>query len=123
MADEQLGAASREFLRMLVSIAMAALAYVGVKGNLGKAVKIAQSMPPVGTMPAVAGAGGRVGPMAVAGEGVKLGVPGPAGPLGTAGGMKMHTDKEGGGGSDKPEPKAAADEPAKLDEPSFASRE
>jgi hypothetical protein len=43
--DEQLGAASREFLRMLVSIAMAALAYTGVKGNLGKAVKIAQAMP------------------------------------------------------------------------------
>jgi hypothetical protein len=37
--------------------------------------------------------------------------------------MKIHTDKEGGGGSDKPEPKAAADEPAKLDETSFASRE
>jgi hypothetical protein len=113
--DEQIGAASREFLRMLVSIAMAALAYMGVKGNLGKAVKIAQSMPPVGMVPAVAGAGGRVGPMAVAGEGVKLGVPGPAGPLGTAGGMKMHTDKEGGGGTDQPKPKAAADEPAKLD--------
>ncbi|HEX8112343.1 MAG TPA: DUF4157 domain-containing protein [Kofleriaceae bacterium] len=112
--DEQLGAASREFLRMLVSIAMAALAYTGVKGNLGKAVKIAQAMPPAGMVPALAGAGGRVGPTAVAGEGVKLGVPSPAGPLGTAGGMKMHTDKEGGG-SGKSEPKAAADEPAKLD--------
>jgi hypothetical protein len=119
--DEQLGAASREFLRMLVSIAMAALAYTGVKGNLGKAVKIAQSMPPAGLVPAVAGAGGRGGPTAVTAEGVKLGVPGPAGALGTAGGMKVHTDKEGGGSSDKPEPKAAADEPAKLDEPSFAN--
>jgi hypothetical protein len=118
--DEQLGAASREFLRMLVSIAMAALAYTGVKGNLGKAIKIAQAMPPAGMVPALAGAAGRVGPTAVAGEGVKLGVPSPAGPLGTAGGMKMHADKEGGG-SDKPEPKAQADEPAKLDEPSFAS--
>jgi len=77
-SDEQLGAASREFLRMLVSIAMAALAYTGVKGNLGKAVKIAQAMPPAGMVPALAGANGRVGPMAVAGEGVKLGVPGPA---------------------------------------------
>jgi hypothetical protein len=77
MADEQLGAASREFLRMLVSIAMAALAYVGVKGNLGKAVKIARSLPPVGMMPAVASAGGQVGPVAVAGEGGKLGVPVP----------------------------------------------
>jgi len=36
--------------------------------------------------------------------GVKLGVPGPAGPLGTAGGMKMenHDKDGGGGGSDKP---------------------
>jgi len=56
---------------------------------------IAQAMPP-------AGMGG--GPAAAAGEGVKLGVPSPAGPLGSAGGMKMHTDKEGGGSSDKPDP-------------------
>jgi len=120
--DKQVGDASREFLRMLVSIAMAALAYLGVKGNLGKAVKIAQAMPPVGMVPALAGAGGRAGPMAVAGEGVKLGVPGPAGPLGTSTAMMTkHGEGEGGGGSDKPEPKAAADEPAKLDEASFAS--
>jgi hypothetical protein len=93
--DEQLGAASREFLRMLVSIAMAALAYTGVKGNLGKAVKIAQAMPPASMVPALAGAGGRAGPMAAAGEGVKLGVPGPAGPLGTAGAMMTkHGDGE-----------------------------
>lgn len=118
--DEQLGAASREFLRMLVSIAMAALAYTGVKGNLGKAVKIAQSMPPAAMVPALAGASGGVGPMAAAGAGVKLGVPSPVGPLGTAGGMEMRTDKEGGG-SDKPEPKPTADEPAKLDEPSFTN--
>lgn len=119
--DEQIGAASREFLRMLVSVAMAALAYTGVKGNLGKAVEIARAMPPVGMVPAFVGAGGRVGPTAVTGEGVKLGVPGPAGPIGTAGGMKMHAEKEDGGGSDKPEPKTKADEPAKLDEPSFTS--
>jgi len=64
---------------------------------------------------------GRVGPTAAAGEGVKLGVPSPAGPFGTAGAMEMQADKEGGGGSDKSEPKPAADEPAKLDEPSFAN--
>jgi hypothetical protein len=94
--DEQLGAASREFLRMLVSIAMAGLAYTGVKGNLGKAVKIAQAMPPAGMVPALAGVGGRSGPMAVAGEGVKLGVPSPAGPLGTAAAMMTkHGDGEG----------------------------
>ena len=94
--DEQLGAASREFLRMLVSIAMAALAYTGVKGNLAKAVKIAQAMPPAGMVPALAGAGGRGGTMAVAGEGVKLGVPSPAGPAGTAGAMMTkHGEGEG----------------------------
>jgi hypothetical protein len=94
--DEQIGAASREFLRMLVSIAMAALAYTGVKGNLGKAVEIARAMPPAGMVPAFAGAGGRVGPTAVAGEGVKLGVPGPAGPLGTATAMMTkHGEGEG----------------------------
>jgi hypothetical protein len=94
--DKQIGEASREFLRMLVSIAMAALSYVGMKGNLGKAVKIAQSMPPVGLMPAVAGAGGRGGSMAGAGEAVKLGVPSPAGPLGTSTAM-MTKHGEGGG--------------------------
>lgn len=118
--DEQLAAASREFLRMLVSIAMAALSYLGVKGNLGKAVKIAQAIPPAGVVPAMAGAGGRAGPTVVAGDGVKLGVPGPAGPVGAAGAMEMHSDKEGGG-SDKPEPKPAENEPAKVDEASFAS--
>jgi hypothetical protein len=58
--------------------------------------------------------------MAVAGEGVKLGLPGPAGPLGMAAGMEMHTDKEEGGGSDKSDATPEVDEPAKLDEDSFA---
>jgi hypothetical protein len=93
--DEQLGAASREFLRMLVSIAMAALAYTGLKGNLGKAVKIAQALPPAGMVPALAGAGGRGGPMVVAGGGVKLGVPSPAGPLGTSTAMMSNGEGEG----------------------------
>jgi uncharacterized protein DUF4157 len=94
--DEQLGAASREFLRMLVSIAMAALAHTGVKGNLGKAVKIAQALPPASMVPALVGAGRRVGPTVVAGQGVKLGVPGPAGPLGATGAMMTkHGEGEG----------------------------
>jgi hypothetical protein len=99
--DEQLAAASKEFLRMLVSIATAALAYAGVKGNFGKAVQIAEAMPPVGMVPALANGGSGPG----VGAGVKLGVPGPAGPLGTAGGMKMenhNNDGGGGGGGDKP---------------------
>jgi Domain of unknown function (DUF4157) len=108
--DEQLGAASREFLRMLVSIAMAALAYLGVKGNLGKAVKIAQAMPPAGMMPAFAGTGGRVGPMAVAGEGIKLGLPSPAGPVGTASAMMTkHGDGEGSEPTGAEEPSTHAE--------------
>ena len=40
-----LAAASKEFLKMLVSIAMTALAYLGIKGNVGNAFKIAGSLP------------------------------------------------------------------------------
>lgn len=116
---DQLGSASREFLRMLVSIAMAALAYTGAKANLGKAVRIANAMPPVGLVPALATANGA--PMGGAGTaaGVQLGVPGPLGPFGTAAAMTIHSDGEGGG-SKKPEAKPAEGEPAKLD-PSMAT--
>lgn len=98
--NAQIAEASRELLRMLVSLAMAALAYAGVKGNYGKALKIARSMPPTGLAPALATAGGTGGgPAATGGAGVKLGVPGPAGAVGTAG--MMMEGKEGGGGSDQ----------------------
>jgi hypothetical protein len=109
--DAQIAEASREFLRMLVALAMAALSAIGVKGNYGKAMKIAQSMPPAGLVPAFATAGGPSipGPTATAGAGVKLGVPGPAGPVGTAAGMKMEGKEEGGGGSDKDAKKGARD--------------
>lgn len=40
----QLGEASKEFLRMLVSIAIAALSVLGIKGNLGKSLKIANTI-------------------------------------------------------------------------------
>src|SRR3954465_12886002 len=36
--ESQLAAASKAFLKMLVSLAMAALSYLGIKGNVGKAV-------------------------------------------------------------------------------------
>jgi len=99
--DEQLAAASKEFLHMLVSVAIAALAYTGVKGNFGKAVRIAEAMPPVGMVPVLA-SGGSGAPGVGVGAGVKLGVPGPVGPLGTAAGMKMENHNKGGGGGDKP---------------------
>jgi hypothetical protein len=125
--DEQLGAASREFLRMLVSIAMAALAYTGVKGNLGQAVKIAQAMPPVGLVSAVTTAGGRTGPAAVAGEGAKLGVPSPSGPLGTATAMMTkHGEGEGSEPSVAKEPTDNADTPARgsnSESPSSSSQD
>lgn len=97
--DAQIAEASREFLRMLVSLAMAALAYAGVKGNYGKALKIARSMPPTGLAPALATAGGPGARAATAGTGVKLGVPGPAGAVGTAG--MMMEGKEGGANSNQ----------------------
>lgn len=94
----QIAAASREFLKMLVSVAMAALAYAGVKANMGKALTIANSIPVTG-MPALAVAGGRtrgVGGAATM-EGVQVGVPSPAGPLGTA--MSVGTGGSGSGGA------------------------
>jgi Domain of unknown function (DUF4157) len=111
--DEKIAAASIEFLKMLVSVAIAALSYAGVKGNYGNALKIASSMP-TGGLPALAVAGGgRVGGGAGVGTGVLIGPS--TGAIGTAGNAMMQADKDGGGGSDKSEPKGKAGEPAKLD--------
>lgn len=55
--DATIAAASREFIRMLVQIAMAALAYLGAKGNLGKASTLLKNGPPP-MMPALATVGG-----------------------------------------------------------------
>ena len=59
MADgkpELIAEASKEFLRMLVAIAIAALSYLGAKGNYKNALKIADNMP-TGALPAFAPAG------------------------------------------------------------------
>src|SRR5262249_51472646 len=88
--DDQIAAASIEFLKMLVSVAIAALSYVGVKGNFGNAVKIASSMP-TSAVPAFAIARG--GPMRGgpgAGTGVLIGPS--TGSLGTAGNAMMQAD-------------------------------
>ena len=103
--DARIAAASKEFLKMLVSIAIAALAYVGVKGNYGNALKIASSMP-TGGLPALAVIGG--GPMgggAGAGTGVLLGPS--TGSVATAGNSMMQADKDGqgGGGPEESGPK------------------
>jgi hypothetical protein len=58
--------ASRSFLRMLVSIAMAALAIAGVRGSTGRGMQIAQAIrvrpPSLGWSPAMATPGGAVMP-------------------------------------------------------------
>jgi hypothetical protein len=115
--EDQLAAASREFLRMLVSVAMAALSYLGAKSNFTKALKIQQSMPPPGLVPAVAAAGGRSGAIAAAGEGVKLGTPGPLSPVSAAGSLNMKAHGETGGGPEAPTP----EDHAQIDEASFAN--
>jgi hypothetical protein len=92
--DEKIAAASQQFLKMLVSIAIAALSHAGAKGNHGNALTIASSMP-TGGLPALAvAAGGQVG-----GAGAGIGVLfGPStGSLGAAGNAMMQADKDGAG--------------------------
>lgn len=93
--DERIAAASKEFLKMLVAIAIAALSYLGVKGNYGNALKIASSMPTGGLpAPGLVG-GGQIGGGAAT-TGVLIG-PG-TGSLGVAGNSTMAADKEAAGG-------------------------
>jgi hypothetical protein len=96
--DEVIAAASKEFLKMLVSIAMAALAYLGVKGNYGQATKIASNLPPP-MLPAFAVVGG--GERAIgggsAGAAVAAGAPGPWGVFGAFAAVMKDPKGEGGG--------------------------
>ena len=108
----KIAAASKEFVRMLVTLAMAALAYLGVRANYGNALKIAGSMPPpMGPALAVAGGGEIAGSRA--GTAVAIGPPSPFGPFGTA--AAMSTDEAGGTGSPK-ETATAAEVAAKRAE-------
>lgn len=52
---EQIAEASKEFVRMLVAVAVAALGYLGAKGNYKNALKIANNIP-TGPLPAFASA-------------------------------------------------------------------
>ncbi|WP_235216565.1 hypothetical protein [Archangium violaceum] len=98
---EHIALASKELLRMLQAIALAALSYMGVKGNWNKALKLGNSLPPPSAMAvAIAPNGTRV----VVGiarpiTGVTIGPSGVSGPLGTASAVKMKGEK--GGGSSK----------------------
>ncbi|MBP9087488.1 MAG: DUF4157 domain-containing protein, partial [Kofleriaceae bacterium] len=49
--NAKIALASKEYLQMLIGIAMAALAYIGAKHNMGKAVKISNTMAPIGKAP------------------------------------------------------------------------
>jgi hypothetical protein len=83
--EEQLSTASREFLKMLVAIAMAALSYLGAKGNVSNALKVAGSMPM--PMPAFAVAGGGEIASGRAGTAVAIGGPTPLTGVGVSGAM------------------------------------
>src|SRR5262249_3185406 len=95
---DKIAAASREFLKMLVSLAMAALSYLGARGNYGNALKIASSVP-TGGLPVLAMArGGQVG-----GVGARTSVwIGPStGAPGVGGAMMSKAKGEGGGSSNE----------------------
>lgn len=97
--EERIAMASKELIKMLVCIAMAALAWMGVKGNLNTATTIASSMPPM--MPALAVAGGGQLGQAGATSAVATGVPSPFGPFGTAMAMSSNKIDESSGPSAK----------------------
>jgi hypothetical protein len=94
--DNKIADASKEFLRMLVAIAIAALSYLGAKANYGNALKIGNSMPSGGLAELATVGGGEMG-----GAGTATGVlvrPG-TGSVGVGGNAMMHSakDAEGGG--------------------------
>jgi hypothetical protein len=99
--DERIAAASKEFLKMLVAIAIAALSYLGVRANYGNALKIASSMP-TGGLPALGLVGGGQLAGGAATTGALIG-PG-TGSLGVAGNSMMAADKDAPGGGAHEEP-------------------
>ena len=89
---EAISEASREFLRMLVAVAIAALNRAGAKANYRSALKIANNMP-TGGLPAFATIGGVPAPSGAAGTAAAIG-PGLGGP-GIAGAAALRlSDKE-----------------------------
>jgi hypothetical protein len=89
---EHIAEASREFVRMLVAIAIAALSRAGAKANYRNAIKIANNMPTAG-LPALAAVSGGSSGGAQAGSGVAIGA-GLGGP-GIAGNAALRlTDSE-----------------------------
>ncbi|MEZ4361924.1 MAG: hypothetical protein R3B48_17165 [Kofleriaceae bacterium] len=108
-ADAKVAAASREFLRMLVALAMAALAYHGAKASAGKSASILANGGGTAT-PALAIAGGG---QAASRAGVILGPPSPVGGVGAAGGMMMEGKRESPRASDDVGHEVRSTEPKK----------
>ena len=108
---EHIAHASEEFLRMLQAIALAALSYMGVRGNWNKALRIGNSLPPPSAMAIAIVPNGTSGVVGTARPltGVAIGPPGNTGPLGASGAAMASGNK--GGGSSKPS--ASTDFPRK----------
>lgn len=105
--EAKIVAASKEFLKMLVAIAMAALSFFGARGNFRNLVKIGGATP-TGSLPAFATGFGSIPGGAKAGAGVAIGAgPGP-GAFGVGGAMmvKHEADASGGGSSQHSPPEA-----------------
>jgi hypothetical protein len=98
--DAKVAAASREFLRMLVALAMAALAYKGAKASAGKAASMLSNGG--GTaLPALALASGG---QAASQTGVILGPPSPVAGMGVSGAMMSQHEPESLGASSNDTP-------------------
>ena len=103
----QIALASKQFLKMLVSLAMAALSFLGARGNYRNLVKIGGSMP-TGGLPAFATTGvtGPGGAGAATGVAIGSGM----GSIGVGGAMmvKHEADAEGMDDAHRPPPGADA---------------
>jgi hypothetical protein len=115
--DEVIAAASKEFLKMLVSIALAALAYLGVKGNYGQATKIASNLPPPMLPAFVVGGGERAIGSSGSGAAVAASAPGPWGVFGAFATVMKDPKGEGGGGGDSPSEQQPKREPPAEESP------
>ncbi|MBN8228725.1 AHH domain-containing protein [Corallococcus macrosporus] len=109
-SPEKLKEASKSFLRMLVSIAMAALALMGAKTNLGRGLKLAKAVkitPPRIYMMAAAGPGGAYAGVPVFQPGSITAAPAaslPFNPWGSGTPLLSKAVKEGGTSRPDPEP-------------------
>jgi hypothetical protein len=89
--DLLISAASQEFVKMLIGIAMAALGVMGVKANYGNATKLAATIPSSGVPALAIAGGGQMGSEAA----VAASLPRPYGPFAT--GTGMMSEQHGGG--------------------------